>query len=170
MVVTGSVAQSTKSVKKSSSSTTKKAVKRTNIALAVPAKSPDIKKSSEGSVSVREDMKDIDFSRVAHEVPQQVVDPGFLTNDDVFDEADHAQWQQLREQAAIHERAINLNRPESHPDFDGKHCIECDTEIPKARLALHKVRCVDCQSEVEKKGQLLNRYQTGSRDTGFEWD
>lgn len=87
--------------------------------------------------------------RSQNEFPQEVVDPGFLSNDDVFDEADHAQWQQLREQAAIHERALNLNKPETHPDFNGEECIECGDVIPPARLALQKIRCIDCQSELE---------------------
>ena len=52
-------------------------------------------------------------------------------------------------------RALGKSGPESHPDFDGVHCVEpdCEIEIPTARLALGKVRCVDCQ-ELLEKGKL----------------
>lgn len=44
--------------------------------------------------------------------------------------------------------------PESHPDFDGEHCIACDDEIPAARLALGKIRCVACQSRLEAQRRM----------------
>lgn len=72
-----------------------------------------------------------------------------LPADEVFDEADGAQHLQLLEMAEVQRRARQLNRPESHPDFDGKHCVECDREIPAARLILNRVRCVDCQQDIE---------------------
>jgi RNA polymerase-binding transcription factor DksA len=77
-------------------------------------------------------------------------DPGFLSNDEVFDETDQAQYLQLMEQAAIAQRARNMNAPETHPDFDGEHCIDCDVSIPKPRLAHGKIRCFDCQSYLEE--------------------
>lgn len=40
--------------------------------------------------------------------------------------------------------------PETHPDFDGQHCVICEEPIPVARLALGKVRCVYCQEYLEK--------------------
>lgn len=58
----------------------------------------------------------------------------------------------------ITERAVKQRRalaaPETHPDFDGKHCVEedCGVEIPGERLALGRVRCVDCQSRRERLG------------------
>lgn len=85
----------------------------------------------------------------AHPI-SDVGDPGFLGNDDVFDETDYAQWQQIRELADIQSRALTLNQPERHPDFDGKTCIECGEDIPEARLRMHKIRCIDCQEELEK--------------------
>lgn len=39
---------------------------------------------------------------------------------------------------------------ETHPDFDGVHCVRCDEEIPTQRLAMGKVRCTDCQSFLER--------------------
>ena len=105
------------------------------------------------------------------EIPQEVTDPGFLTNDEVFDEADHAQWQQLREQAAIHARAINLNKPEVHPDFDGTHCVECWDDIPPPRLALKKVRCVECQNDLEIKNKKDQSHTPPrSSDASFDWE
>jgi RNA polymerase-binding transcription factor DksA len=43
------------------------------------------------------------------------------------------------------------NAPESHPDFDGAHCVDCGDEIPPERLAIKRVRCVLCQGLLEKK-------------------
>ncbi len=71
----------------------------------------------------------------------------------------------------------NAVKPETHPDFDGAHCVECGNamtlqekstnhyicndctsmtctrcgkeEIPKERVKLGKVKCVHCQSELE---------------------
>lgn len=76
-------------------------------------------------------------------------DMGPLPNDEVFDETDGAQHLQLREQADIQRRARLMNQPETHPEFDGTHCVDCDTEIPAARLAMHRVRCVHCQQDLE---------------------
>ncbi len=44
---------------------------------------------------------------------------------------------------------------ETHPDFDGKHCVEddCGAEIPKERLKMGRVRCVSCQSRLEQKSR-----------------
>lgn len=106
----------------------------------------------------------------ADSVLVEIGDPGFLTNDDVFDEADHAQWQQLREQADIQSRAMQLNRPETHPDFDGTHCVECDIDIPLARLKMHKVRCVDCQNELEQERARNQRTTYTSKSSSNGWD
>lgn len=40
---------------------------------------------------------------------------------------------------------------ESHPNFDGKRCVECEDDIPAARIALGKVRCVWCQGRRDRK-------------------
>lgn len=37
-------------------------------------------------------------------------------------------------------------------DFDGKHCVQCDDEIPTGRLALNKWTCVICQKLIDRKG------------------
>ena len=80
-----------------------------------------------------------------------ITDPGFLDSSEVHDETDHAQHQQLREQAAIQERARQMARPETHPDFDGEHCVECDDVMPEYRLKIGRVRCVDCQQIIEDR-------------------
>jgi len=56
-------------------------------------------------------------------------------------------------QADAMRRALGKSGPESHPDFDGVHCVEeaCGVEIPAPRLALGKVRCVDCQQLLERR-------------------
>lgn len=40
--------------------------------------------------------------------------------------------------------------PQTHPDFDGVHCLECDSEIPQQRLAMGRIYCVPCQSLKER--------------------
>lgn len=84
-------------------------------------------------------------------------DPGHFPNDEVLDETDQAQHLQLQEQAAINMKARELNKPESHPDFDGKHCVDCDDEIPAARLSLRRVRCVHCQQFLEEESARQRR-------------
>jgi RNA polymerase-binding transcription factor DksA len=44
-------------------------------------------------------------------------------------------------------------QPESHPDFDGAHCVECEELLPAARLALGRVRCVACQEQLEREAR-----------------
>lgn len=70
-------------------------------------------------------------------------------NADVLDQA--AVVTDLLTQKLIAERRA-LAAPESHPDFDGRHCVEedCGEEIPDERLSLQKVRCVSCQVRIEK--------------------
>lgn len=88
-------------------------------------------------------------------------DPGFMKNDEVFDETDYAQHLQLMEQAEVSRRARELNRPQTHPDFDGLHCVECDIEIPKLRLDSGRVRCVDCQTDIENESKRLMNLERG---------
>ena len=45
-------------------------------------------------------------------------------------------------------------QPESQPDFDGQHCVECAQQIPRARLALGRMRCVACQQRLEREARL----------------
>lgn len=96
-------------------------------------------------------------------------DPGFLDATEVHDEGDHAQHQQLREQAAIQMRARALAKPESHPDFDGEHCVDCDVEIPIQRLNLGRVRCVDCQQFIEDKQKRTNMHTAAQSRFPEDW-
>lgn len=55
----------------------------------------------------------------------------------------------------LHQHVSLLNQstkvlPEKHPDFDGEHCVDCEVEIPKERLAWGRIRCADCQEFKEK--------------------
>jgi RNA polymerase-binding transcription factor DksA len=55
--------------------------------------------------------------------------------------------------------------PESHPDFDGKHCVEeeCGVKIPAARLKLGRIRCVDCQGRRETATRRDDPIKRGAR-------
>jgi RNA polymerase-binding transcription factor DksA len=75
-----------------------------------------------------------------------------MKNADVLDQAQEitdfmreAQLQRVREHA----------KPEQHPNFDGRHCVEedCEAEIPDERLALGRIRCVDCAARLEKEAR-----------------
>jgi RNA polymerase-binding transcription factor DksA len=57
--------------------------------------------------------------------------------------------QEQRERDAGATAARAANAPQSHPNFDGEHCVDCGAVIPAARLALAKVRCVECQEAVD---------------------
>ena len=44
---------------------------------------------------------------------------------------------------------------QTHPDFDGVHCVDCDVEIPAERLAWGRVRCTACQEIIELKKKTV---------------
>lgn len=50
-------------------------------------------------------------------------------------------------------------KPEQEQNEDGTwpvlYCVDCDDEIPEARLAMGKIRCVDCQSNLERKSKMF---------------
>ena len=73
---------------------------------------------------------------------------------EVYDEGDLASALELGFLAQTIARHQEKMKPETHPDFDGEHCIDCDIEIPEQRLAMHKIRCVDCQELLERKRKL----------------
>lgn len=52
-------------------------------------------------------------------------------------------------------RAVGKSAPESHPDFDGVHCIECAEPIPAERLLLHRIYCVECQRVRERRRAMI---------------
>lgn len=53
----------------------------------------------------------------------------------------------LQRNAAI--AKIQRSLVETHPDFDGENCVDCELEIPEARLKMCRVRCVSCQTDLE---------------------
>jgi len=69
------------------------------------------------------------------------------------DETNAASVFQMRENMAALEAHRAILRPETHPDFDGSHCVDCGQAIPKLRLQMERVRCVDCQNIVEIKAK-----------------
>lgn len=67
--------------------------------------------------------------------------------DDNFDKA--AELQEALNEKGLAEVRKSL-AAETHPDFDGRHCIDCADEIPDERLAMQKIRCVHCQDRKER--------------------
>lgn len=51
-------------------------------------------------------------------------------------------------------RARGKSAPESDPEFDGFHCVDCGEEIPRLRLQMHRVRCVECQTFLERDTRM----------------
>jgi len=70
---------------------------------------------------------------------------------DVLDRATNL-TQELTESAIAEQR--RKARPEQVQNPDGSWptttCVDCEVDIPPARLAMGKVRCVDCQTLLEK--------------------
>lgn len=127
----------------------------------VPSSSTPINKEDKKTVSER-----ALISQTTSQAPNilesdEGANPGFMQNDEVFDETDYAQHLQLMEQADVSRRARELNRPQTHPDFDGKHCVECEIVIPKLRLDAGRVRCVECQEEIENESKRLKNLERG---------
>ena len=129
-------------------------VKRTVIENNTAVQSDDFQSAVLANASVKLHLKLPVYDEGAYD---EGADPGHMPTDEVMDEGDQAQHLQLQELAAINRRARDLNKPEVHEDFDGEHCVECDTKIPQARLLLRKVRCVDCQTFLEEDGRRRQR-------------
>ncbi len=72
-----------------------------------------------------------------------------LNNTEVFDDAEIASAYEMEFISKALEKHKDSLKPETHPDFDGTHCIDCEIEIPLFRLGMGKIRCVDCQSELD---------------------
>jgi len=47
--------------------------------------------------------------------------------------------------------AQQLLRPQTHPDFNGRDCVDCGTPLPGIRLAHKWVRCAPHQAELEAR-------------------
>lgn len=46
--------------------------------------------------------------------------------------------------------------PETHPDFDGKSCVECGDLLHSVRLAMGRVYCAPCQTEIERRQHVVD--------------
>lgn len=64
---------------------------------------------------------------------------------------------ELRQREVAQAEAARLSARQHHPDFDGKHCIACDDEIPAGRLELGRIYCVHCQEEKERRDANTRR-------------
>jgi RNA polymerase-binding transcription factor DksA len=51
-------------------------------------------------------------------------------------------------------KQVGKSAPESHPDFNGRDCVDCVEPIPAERRQLGKVRCVGCQGVLERRRAL----------------
>lgn len=77
-----------------------------------------------------------------------MIEPKEKAND-IIDQA--SELTDFMTEAAVKDHRSRI-APESHPRFDGVHCVEeeCGVELPEERLSLGRIRCVDCQERVEK--------------------
>lgn len=75
------------------------------------------------------------------------------TEADPLDQAG-AITQQLNDAYVADARSKSAPQQAQNPDGTWPHaeCVDCDIEIPTARLALGRIRCVHCQEDVEKAG------------------
>ena len=64
------------------------------------------------------------------------------------DEDKAADYQEKLNEASLDSVRDRL-KPESHPDFDGTHCVECEEEIHPDRLKSGRVYCTHCQTKRE---------------------
>jgi hypothetical protein len=76
---------------------------------------------------------------------------------DVIDDA--GEYNQVYQDAAFKTAGFNFEEgkvspalaAQTHPDFDGAHCVDCDVVIPAQRLAWGRVRCTECEATRELK-------------------
>lgn len=80
-----------------------------------------------------------------------------LDSNDVYDDAEIASTLEINFIAQALKVHKTKMAAETHPDFDGVHCVDCDDEIPEGRLALNKVRCVHCQEFLDDKNKMYNK-------------
>lgn len=73
---------------------------------------------------------------------------------DTIDAATQLQ-EQANEQALARARAAGGRQ--SHPDFDGAHCLDCEVDLPPVRLAYGFIRCTPCQVVEDKRAKLRGR-------------
>jgi DnaK suppressor protein len=79
---------------------------------------------------------------------------------DVVDDGDRAQYlAEQQRQNALAARYEPPADPQARLPDGTVVCWDCETPIPKARLAAnpHAVRCIDCQRRVERADELTRR-------------
>jgi RNA polymerase-binding transcription factor DksA len=74
---------------------------------------------------------------------------------ELTDESDRASAIEAQFNEDALEQARRKIAPETSPDFDGLHCIDCGEKIMAARLKLGKIRCIDCQTLKEKQSRVF---------------
>ncbi len=123
-------------------------------------------KSATKSKKVKEEVKEEVKKESSTNEVKELIKPDYtepsygseeIDYDDVYDEADIASALEMGFIAKALADHKNKVAPEQHPDFDGEHCIDCDTDIPEVRLKMGKIRCVDCQAELELRNKLNGR-------------
>ena len=77
---------------------------------------------------------------------------------DFIDEAQAVN--ELHQEVSLRNQLAKM-QPESHPEFDGWHCIDCEEEIPAKRLGWGRIRCVECQ---ERKEYVERAQQRNGRE------
>lgn len=60
---------------------------------------------------------------------------------------------ELHQEVSLHNHRLKM-APESHPDFDGQHCVDCECDMPVERLAWGRVRCVECQEHLDRVSKM----------------
>lgn len=85
-----------------------------------------------------------------------MIDHDELDIERISDESDRASKIELENtQECVDKVLASIERPPS--DFDGIHCIECDQEIPQARLATGAFRDIYCQELIELRRKQTRR-------------
>jgi RNA polymerase-binding transcription factor DksA len=71
------------------------------------------------------------------------------------DIADQAQDQiEAFNEQSVERARRKAQQPEADPDFNNENCLDCGIDIPKARLALGRIRCVECQTLLERAEKM----------------
>lgn len=133
-----------------------------SVAAKLAEASPDVNTKKANGVQNTRTLVTNTYMPPAPDLPDIGFMPGNLDNREVYDEGEQAQWLQIQEQADIQHRAraAAAAMVQSHPAFDGKHCIDCDVAIPKRRLEMKRIRCVDCET-LREEDEARQRRLTG---------
>jgi RNA polymerase-binding transcription factor DksA len=61
---------------------------------------------------------------------------------DIIDDAQA--YNELHQEVSLKNQQAKM-LPETHPDFDGFNCVDCEEKIPAKRLGWGRIRCIECQ-------------------------